>query len=208
MMKEVCLDFLLLWSSACGIRMQIGNLNNISCTWNLPFYFGEVFGEVNFFHLGSREKIPMIGDSHPVTNIYFHWIHGLSLWAKSQPYFSTWCHIAQTIDFRIHPRFITYDFIYLSMAHKKISLLHEYFIYVAIIFVRFNSQQKKLCKLLDGLKLLTSCIDIFKFLCDWLSFDWILLIHFDGGLVYAPPYKFATNSNGNDCTNSSLGPNE
>ena len=119
MMKEVCLNSLLLWSSPCGIRMQIGNLNKISCTWNLPFYFGQVFGEVNFFYLGSREKIPMIGDSHPVTNIYFCWIHGLSLWSKSQPYFSIWCHIAQTIDFWIHLGFITYDFRYLSMAHEK-----------------------------------------------------------------------------------------
>ncbi len=119
MMKEVCLDSLLLWCSACGIRMQIGNLNKISCTWNLPFYFGKVFGEVNIFNLGSRKKIFMIGDSHPVTNIYFHCIHGLSLQSKSQPYFSTRCHIAQTIDFRIHPQFITYDFRYFSMAHEK-----------------------------------------------------------------------------------------
>ncbi len=143
MMKEVCLDYLSLWSSACGIRMQIGDLNNISCTWNLPFYFGHVFGEVKFFNLGSRKKIPMIGDSHPVTDIFFHRIRGLSLQAKSQPYFSTRCHIPQTIDFRIHPRFITYDFRYLSMAHKKIQLLHEYFVYAMSLFVRFNSQWKK-----------------------------------------------------------------
>ncbi len=142
-MKEVSLDSLSLWSSACEIRMQIGNLNNISCTWNLPFYFGQVFGEVNFFNLGSREKIPMIGYSHTVTNIYFHQIHGLSLWAKSQPYFSTWCHIAQTIDFRVHTWFIPYNFIYFSMAHKKNRLLHEYFVYVATLYIRFNSQQKK-----------------------------------------------------------------
>jgi hypothetical protein len=53
-----------------------------------------------------------------------------------------WTPHCTDIDFRIHPWFITYDFIYLSMAHKKIRLLHEYFVYVAIIFVRFNSQQK------------------------------------------------------------------